>query len=69
MENMAYVKTFGGHLFSKILPKSVDEPTFLQCRKNVMGPSKLLLVPKKTRLFEKIVEQFHSETDHASRVC
>ena len=66
LENMAYVKSFGGHLFSKIVPKSVDEPTFLQCRQNVMGPSKLLLVPKKTRLFEKIVQQFHNETGHAS---
>ena len=66
MENMGYVKSFGGHLFSKITPKSVDEPTYLQCRKNVMGADKLLLVPKNTRLFEKVVEQYHAGTDHGS---
>ena len=65
-ENENKVKSFGGHLFSKITPKSVDEPTYLQCRKNVMGADKLLLVPKGTRLFEKIVEQCHQESDHAS---
>ena len=65
-ENEDYIRNFGGHLFSKVAPKSEEEPTYLQCRKNVMGTDKLLLVPKGTRLFQKVVEQYHRDTDHGS---
>ena len=64
--NPKYVQNFGGHIFTKIMPKDETEPVFLQCRENLMGTNRLLLVPKKTRLFDKVVEQYHSQTGHRS---
>ena len=65
-EEENYIKSFGGNIFSKIAPNAEDEPTMLQVRENKMGKEFLYLIPKRTLLFKKVLENFHEVTGHGS---
>ena len=67
-EAQKYVESFGGHLFAKVSPTEKGEPTYLQVRENKVGKQFLLLVPRHTLLFTKIVEYVHNETGHRSEL-